>query len=203
MGITYSPRIYTEGLILYLDAGNTKSYPGTGTTFTDLSGYGNHHTIVNSPTFSNGRFVFNNTSMGFTRTSALNGVTSTGTVVLWYRSNNDTELWVRGNQSNGTYLSASSGNNYYHSNVSTAVANYVDTASVVNPTTPVNYRNNAYHMWEAKLVDFSGWSYFEWFQYPDPWFLLGEVAIIMVYDRVLTAAQSITNFNAMRGRFNI
>lgn len=202
MGIHYSPRTYTDGLILYLDAGNPNSYSGSGTTFTDLSGRGNHHTIVNSPTFSGGKFTFNNTSMGFTKASALTGVTSTCTVVLWYKNNNDTELWVRGNQSNGTYLSASSGNPYYHSNVGSPT-NFVDLNTVTNPTSPTNYRNNAYHMWEAKNVDFSGWSYFEWFQYPDPWFLSGEVAIIMVYDRVLSTAQSTANFHALRSRFGV
>jgi hypothetical protein len=58
-------------------------------------------------------------------------------------------------------------------------------------------------MWEAKNVDFSGWTYFDWFQYPDPWFLLGEVAIIMVYNYALTANQSLTNFNALRSRFGV
>lgn len=202
MGTFYSPNILTDGLILYLDAGNIRSYSGSGTSFNDLSGRGNHHTIVNSPTFSNGKFTFNNTSMGFTKSSALTGVTSSCTVVLWYKSNNDTELWVRGNQSNGVYLSASSGNAYYHSNVGSPT-NYVDLNTVTNPTTPTNYRDNAYHMWEAKNVDFSGWTYFEWFQYPDPWFLLGEVAIIMVYNTVLTSTQSQTNFGALRSRFGV
>jgi len=32
MSFRYSPKIITDGLILYLDAGNPKSYPGTGTT---------------------------------------------------------------------------------------------------------------------------------------------------------------------------
>lgn len=37
MGLNYSPRIITSGLILYLDAANPKSYPGTGTSWSDLS----------------------------------------------------------------------------------------------------------------------------------------------------------------------
>ena len=47
MGIAYNPRIVTDGLVLALDAGNTKSYPGSGTTWTDLSGNGNTGTLVN------------------------------------------------------------------------------------------------------------------------------------------------------------
>jgi hypothetical protein len=37
MGVGYNPKISTNGLVLCLDAGNTKSYPGTGTTWFDLS----------------------------------------------------------------------------------------------------------------------------------------------------------------------
>ena len=49
------------GLVLNLDAGNTASYPGTGTLWTDLSGKGNNGTLVNSPTFDSangGSIVF-------------------------------------------------------------------------------------------------------------------------------------------------
>jgi hypothetical protein len=43
--------IVTDGLVLHLDAGNAASYPGSGTTWTDLSGNGNHATLINGPTF--------------------------------------------------------------------------------------------------------------------------------------------------------
>lgn len=38
MGLLHSPLIVTNGLVLCLDAGNKKSYPGTGTVWVDLSG---------------------------------------------------------------------------------------------------------------------------------------------------------------------
>ena len=41
-----SPPIVTNGLVLNLDAANTKSYPKSGTTWTDLSGNGNNATLV-------------------------------------------------------------------------------------------------------------------------------------------------------------
>jgi hypothetical protein len=41
------PDISENGLVLALDAGNSKSYPGSGTTWTDLSGRGNNGTLVN------------------------------------------------------------------------------------------------------------------------------------------------------------
>jgi len=39
--------IVTSGLALYLDAGNPASYPGSGTTWTDLSGNGRTGTLTN------------------------------------------------------------------------------------------------------------------------------------------------------------
>ena len=55
MGLGHSPRIVTDGLVLCLDAASKRSYPGTGTTWTDLKG-GNNGTLTNGPTFdaSNG-----------------------------------------------------------------------------------------------------------------------------------------------------
>ena len=55
-------RIIRRGLVLYLDAGNRASYPGTGTTWTDLSGVSNNSTLRNSPSFNGdnrGSLVFN------------------------------------------------------------------------------------------------------------------------------------------------
>ncbi|MFN9998336.1 MAG: SUMF1/EgtB/PvdO family nonheme iron enzyme, partial [bacterium] len=49
---TISSGIVTDGLVLWLDAGVTSSYPESGTTWTDLSGNRNDGTLVNSPTFN-------------------------------------------------------------------------------------------------------------------------------------------------------
>jgi len=51
---THSPKIVTDGLVLALDAGNHMSYPGSGTTWTDLSGNSNNGTLTNGPTFNSG-----------------------------------------------------------------------------------------------------------------------------------------------------
>jgi len=51
MAILYNPRIITDGLAMCLDAANAKSYPGSGTTWTDLSGNG-YNFNVNSSAYS-------------------------------------------------------------------------------------------------------------------------------------------------------
>ena len=47
MATNYNPATVSDGLVLCLDAANTKSYPGSGTAMTDMSGKGNHGTLTN------------------------------------------------------------------------------------------------------------------------------------------------------------
>lgn len=58
-------KIITNGLVLHLDAAQLRSYPTTGTTWTDLSGNGNNGTLTNGPTFDSGNggsIVFDGTN---------------------------------------------------------------------------------------------------------------------------------------------
>ena len=64
MAGSVAPNIITDGLVLYLDAANTKSYPGSGTTWTDIAA-GNNGTLTNGPTFNSangGSIVFDGTN---------------------------------------------------------------------------------------------------------------------------------------------
>ena len=45
MGVFSGPEINEDELVLALDAANTKSYGGSGATWTDLSGKGNNVTL--------------------------------------------------------------------------------------------------------------------------------------------------------------
>jgi hypothetical protein len=85
MGGRYSPNITTSGLILCLDAANVRSYPGSGTTWFDLSGNGNNFTLFNSPTFANGAFTFDgNTQYARIGSSGLNlAPTGIRTIEIW------------------------------------------------------------------------------------------------------------------------
>jgi hypothetical protein len=52
MSLAHSPSLVLPGLVLCLDAANSKSYSGSGTTWTDLSGNGNNGTLVNGVGYS-------------------------------------------------------------------------------------------------------------------------------------------------------
>ncbi len=54
MAFIHSPKLVTSGLVLCLDAANKLSYPGSGTSWYDLSGNNYNGTLTNGPTFNNG-----------------------------------------------------------------------------------------------------------------------------------------------------
>lgn len=51
MSYSYGKSIVTDGLVFYVDAANENSYPGTGTTWSDLI-VGSQGTLTNGPTYS-------------------------------------------------------------------------------------------------------------------------------------------------------
>ena len=92
MGFFRGPNIVTDGLVLALDAANTKSYPGSGTTWSDLSGNNYTGTLTNSPTFNsanNGSISFDGTNDYTTlgNISTLDIGTSTLTCFVWIKTN--------------------------------------------------------------------------------------------------------------------
>jgi len=84
--------IVTNGLVSYLDAGYGTSYPTTGTTWFDVSGYGRNGTLTNGPTYSNvsgGTIVFDGTD-DYVTLGTQSFITNDFTVNLWYNLNTNT-----------------------------------------------------------------------------------------------------------------
>jgi len=92
MSFHYSPKIITDGLVLYLDAANTRSYVSGSTTWDDLSRSGNNGSLINGPTFNSenfGTIVFDGADDYFITpsgsTPTLN-ITSQITLETWFKS---------------------------------------------------------------------------------------------------------------------
>ena len=87
--LSHSPMIVTDGLVLCLDAANRRSYPGSGTSWLDLSGQGNNGTLTNGPTFSSnngGSIVFDGTN-DYIQTSDITLSSANFTLGCWFRFN--------------------------------------------------------------------------------------------------------------------
>jgi hypothetical protein len=82
--------IVTDSLVLNLQAGNLNSYPGSGSVWNDVSGYGSNMTLLNGPTFNsaNGGYItFDNTDdFGFINVTSGN---------LLGNVNISMELWIK------------------------------------------------------------------------------------------------------------
>ena len=82
--------IISNGLVMHLDAGNTASYPGSGTTWTDLSGNGYNGTLVNGPTYSSsngGSIVFDGSNDVASFGNILNMGLNSWTLSCWVKFN--------------------------------------------------------------------------------------------------------------------
>ena len=147
------PDIVTNGLVLVLDATNPLSYPGSGTTWYDLSGNGNHSTInsgefVSSP-FSGYLRNVNNESNFFyitipnsTSISNTLSVTSGGWTIeeiIWTNSTNYPEADAGSVFSNPAYGPGATGfdwnhgvgiNQFQFGQSSNSATGYEDTVSI-------------------------------------------------------------------------
>jgi len=87
----------SQNLILYLDAGQTASYPGTGTTWSDLSVQDNDATLTNV-TYSSGYLTFNGTASGGLLTSSKYNVSYSGKTIF-------VSAYLEAHMSNATFRS--------------------------------------------------------------------------------------------------
>ena len=91
MALYHSPRLIMQNLILCLDAANTKSYPGSGTTWTDLSGNGNNGTLKGTTTFNQNTIDLGNvnaiTNYILLPNSVMSNITEF-TISLWVNPSN-------------------------------------------------------------------------------------------------------------------
>ena len=92
MAFNYSPKVVTNGLVLYLDAANTKSYVSGSTTWSDISRSGNNGTLTNGPGYNSangGSIVFDGANDYFISNNNI-GISGSSprTISCWFNPNN-------------------------------------------------------------------------------------------------------------------
>jgi len=226
MATSYSPKIITDGLVLCLDAGDKKSYSGSGTTWTDRSGNGNNSTLVNGVGFgSNNRGVLTFDGVNDHATAGNFFNYQAFAINLWVKpassqvqyadilDNNHTgaQNWVL--QQNSTTQNQYSFNVFGASYQNSVTGNFNLTAGVwVNLTftydgTKVRgYNNGVLFATGGALgttINYSNQSFNigRWGAGGRYW--EGEYGLIHAYNRDLTAIEVAQNFNAQRNRFGV
>jgi hypothetical protein len=221
MATYYGTGIVTLGLTFYADAGNPKSYPGTGTVVNDISGNRNTGTLVNSPTHTagaSGYWTFNGTSsvinfpsvnltsttftvFGIARYNGL-GSNIRGRIINSYANN-----WLMGHwgsttenyYSEGWVSAVSAGTNdnawrIYHATGNVSLDQYQIYVNGVSTAGPNNAGAAGPNGISLGAMGNSG-AYTEYSN--------GDCALVGAYNRVLTAAEVLQNFSALQNRYGL
>lgn len=218
MAINTGPNIVLSGLVLHLDAANKRSYPGSGTTWSDLSGNGNHADISNysdAPTFSSifgGAFDFSGNKRFYVDIPQLNSENSYS--VIWIGCDGDGDQyggvsrdisWRHGNHLIGWKLGAINTDSGRDLNTNSTGDKFMichtnnTSSKIVNQyLNGVYYGQFSYSSWAARerwtigsRGDGAGHQY------------LGKISSIFLYSHILTPQEIQQNYNAIRGRYNI
>lgn len=216
----FSPKTTNDGLVLHLDAANTRSYPGTGTTWFDLSGRGNHATIYNSPTFTaNNQGTFNfdesNDYVKVNNTALLSTVSYTK--IAWFRPESSAANIISGGGSDGQHA-------FWMNGTDNTLASGHNGAWTTVSYSPGNMLNQ-WWMGAVTFSNVSGWKLYlngesvatsatntspvsgntvRIGAYGDATNLFdGDIPIAQIYNRVLTPDEIRRNYNSLKSRFNI
>jgi len=105
-GFANNAPIVTDGLVFYVDAGNSKSYPGSGSTWSDLIN-GGDYSLTNGPTFSSsngGGISFDGTNDYFD-TGLTGGIynPSSFTMDIWLKLNSTKSVYGLCGRLNNTF----------------------------------------------------------------------------------------------------
>lgn len=223
--------VVSSGLQMHLDAANSSSYPGSGSTWTDLTGNGNNITLVNSPSFdsANGGSIYfaGVNQYGFANHSSTINAT-TISISIWINSTspstgNGGEVIGKHNASgslNGWAINCDAGNlpygyfknatTYYDTSTSTRrVPNneWVNIVWVQVPSTYLKmYINGTLTGTNNSIggVTTNG----DALRIADSndtfWSIfIGNISHILYYNKELSQTEITQNFNAIRGRYNL
>ena len=221
MALAHSPRIVRDNIVQYLDAANTKSYPGSGTTWTDMSSRSRDGTLTNGPTFSTdnlGCFNFDgsndyvNLNFVFTQSSSANSYTVVVAAKLSSTSTSRRQILSCDNGGHDwSFGSGDSGNFIIFSGQSSVQGRSQDlnwhiftaqwsssfgTRLWIDDELDINTSTISYdHSINGQTNLGRNPGFGEYFN--------GKIALCLIYDKALTEPEIKQNFNALRGRFEI
>jgi hypothetical protein len=223
--------VTTNGLILHYDPSNTSSYPGTGTTINDLSGVGMHGTMSNL-TFTSPYFTFNGTSsqISIPDNPILEPTAGDWSIEIWVNqsvfsgssrvliaktdggNSADWGYGLRTYATGGTLLEVGNGtssiqspsftvltNTWYQivgvwtnvaSNSFALYANGVSQGSISHSFASIKNTTSPLY-----IGSFNGGQFSQW--------LNGNVGIVRIYNKALTASEVLGNYNVSKSKYGL
>jgi hypothetical protein len=223
-------QLVTDGLVLHLDAGNTSSYPGSGTTWYDISGSDINFTMVGGVTYTAGYFT------NFTEATNYFEISSTANMSkLPLGSASRTLLSLC--RTPTTYHPAHSHIFHYGTDLTdqsfgaSITSNTLAThpwngSPVTNETIPTGTdqflgtsytQSSSLHRFFKNGIELSSSNAIRAINTgstvarvgsrvgppTELWQTTGRIAVVLVYNRVLSTTEILQNFNVYRGRVGI
>jgi len=227
MSLSHSPSIITNGLQLYLDAANVKSYPGSGTAWKDLTinkidASGNASYISSTGAIAGASWNTSSTSILNTDFHSIffmlklnssvtypQGYTGSYQKMFSYNAgggDRSPSVWLYPSERrlHWRYDPANTGADFYSDSIGTqfALNTWYYVGVTKNGSTALSYVNGvnvgSSTVANPKTAGSAAVIINEGYTNP-----LNNINCVMVYDRVLSATEISNNFNALRSRFAI
>jgi hypothetical protein len=229
MSVAGGPDMIQDGLVLALNAADRNSYPGSGTTWTDMSGNGNSGTLTNGPTFSNangGAIVLDGLDDYVIVSNGMNSLVGTNQVTFaaWIYRTSTTAYWAgiisnKVNGADGIALLVNPDSQIFFQYDSTSGV-YAIFGGVVLSTNNWNYIVGIYDNVGLKtyyngtlndsaadpgksIASQGNMDILIGSQQPIASYFPGRIASIQVYNRGLSASEVLQNYNATKTRFGL
>lgn len=224
------PEISEGGLVLCLDAANLKSYPGSGTSITDVSNNLNNGTFTNVTVSSNSMNFNGSSSFVTIANSSTLDPRRTFSIDVWFYALALPATWINiinkadtsqsaATRTYGIWLNSSgyvyfdTGNGTVNTQLSTSagsitINNWYNYCVCINRTagTCTTYlntivQNNVSNVSQTDTVSTTNPVYIGG-RYAFNFFN-GSIPLVKFYNRALSAEEVRQNFNALRGRFGL
>ena len=214
-------KIVTNGLVFCLNAADKNSYPGSGTTWTDVSGNGNTGTLTNGPTFNSangGYIVFDGVDDYINCGNSSSVQITVGSIAAW----------VKTSSPGGGYRSIIAKQNAWGLFAADSILVTYDWGNVATRTTSINIADGTWKYVTMTFTETVGTPSNNAIVYLNGnsvltttikhsnqsanlhvaeananQYLNGNIANAQVYNRVLSATEVLQNYNAQKSRFNL
>jgi len=233
MGFSYSPKVVTDGLVLYLDAANPLSYANGSTKWNDLSRGRNNGTLINGPSFQDNAIVFDGVDDSVNTGSTFSNYISdtlplTFEVWAYVNLSSNDEAFIGTNWSGGGVLFRKTSLNkiriLYHTNGSNWKAvdsdalsssgwyHMVGTYNGLGPNTTTNFRVfvNAIESYNPQgqgtvtaIPTTTNVYIGQTGQNGYNKYFGGSISTAKIYNRALTAQEVQRNYQALKSRFGL
>ena len=216
MSIKYGPDIVKSNLTCLFDSVNVKSYPGSGNTWTDLSGNGNNATKSGGVSYNSGYMSFDGSGYFYTDTSkvTVNKTAYTKMAFIYVTNFNYSNNIISGGTDahafwlgGGNTLKMGHNGSWYLAQTTTTMSlnQWYFVAGTFNTTDGYKVYHNG--VLEGSSNNVNTWStsandtYIGAFSAANNF--SGKINNVMVYNRALTDSEIMQNFNALRGRYSL